>query len=107
MKVTNKPSGAMQNAESLKTKSVGAESILDKKSKPVALENAGIDSSTSVNVSSRAQDSMKAKELATPSMGIDDAKVARLQAMIDKGEYKVNADAIAERMLDEHMKMPS
>lgn len=107
MKVTNKPSGAMQNAESLKTKSVGAESILDKKTKPAALENAGVASSTSVNVSARAQDAMKAKELATPSQGIDDAKVARLQAMIDKGEYKVNADAIAERMLDEHMKMPS
>lgn len=107
MKVTNKPSGAMPNSEALKTKSVGAEAVLDKKTKPAALENAGVASSTSVNVSARAQDAMKAKELATPNMGVDDAKVARLQAMIDKGEYKVNADAIAERMLDEHMKMPS
>jgi negative regulator of flagellin synthesis FlgM len=108
MKVTNKPSGAMPNSEALKTKSVGAEAVLDnKKTKPAALENAGVASSTSVSVSSRAQDAMKAKELATPNMGVDDAKVARLQALIDKGEYKVNADAIAERMLDEHMKMPS
>ena len=108
MKVSNKPSGAMQNAEALKTRTVGAESILEaKKGKSSTVESGEMAKSARVDVSTRAQDIRKAKELATPNNGVDDAKVARLQALIDKGEYKVNADAIAERMLDEHMKMPT
>ena len=37
---------------------------------------------------------------------IDEAKVARLQKLIDEGKYNVDADAIADRMIDEHSKMP-
>jgi negative regulator of flagellin synthesis FlgM len=48
----------------------------------------------------------RAKELATPSKDIDEAKVARLQAMIDSGKYKMDAAAIADRLVDEQMKMP-
>ncbi len=108
MKVSNKPSGPMQNAEALKTKTVGAESILEaKKGKSPAVESSEMAKSARVDVSSRAQDIRKAKELSTPNAGVDEAKVARLQALIDKGEYKVNAEAIAERMLDEHAKMPN
>ncbi|MCB0413992.1 MAG: flagellar biosynthesis anti-sigma factor FlgM, partial [Bdellovibrionales bacterium] len=29
----------------------------------------------------------------------------RLQKMIDEGSYKVNAEAIADRIVDEHIKM--
>ena len=107
MKVSNKPSGPMQNAESLKTKSVKAESVLENaKPKAAALDGANLASSAKVDLSSRAQEIRKAKELATPKDGIDEAKVARLQAMIDKGEYKVNAEAIADKLVDEQMKMP-
>jgi anti-sigma28 factor (negative regulator of flagellin synthesis) len=29
-----------------------------------------------------------------------------LQKLIDSGEYRVDAGALADRILDEHMKMP-
>lgn len=66
--------------------------------------SAAIGSSSKVDVSSRAQELKKAKELASDS-SVDEAKVARLQALIDKGQYKVDAGAIADRLVDEQLKM--
>ena len=85
-------------------KAGGADSLLD--SKATKSPRGDVSDSAKVDVSSRAQDMMRAKELATPSDSIDEAKVARLQKMIDDGNYKVDAGAIADRMLDEHAKMP-
>lgn len=48
----------------------------------------------------------KAKEIATRPDTVDEAKVARLQKLIDEGNYKVDADAIADRLVDEHMTIP-
>ncbi|RYX78135.1 flagellar biosynthesis anti-sigma factor FlgM [bacterium] len=84
------------------SKTAGLEAALTGKTK----SSADLGSASKVAVSSRAQDMAKAKELATPSNDIDEAKVARLQALIDKGQYKINAEAVAERLLDEHTKMP-
>jgi negative regulator of flagellin synthesis FlgM len=90
--------------EAAKTAKVnGLEAALEGKK---AKSSADLGSASRVAVSSRAQDMQKAKELATPNNDIDEAKVARLQALIDKGEYKINAEAIADRLLDEHTKMP-
>lgn len=107
MKVSNKLPNAMQNAEAAKASKTGsAESLLEsKKNKASAGVDAGGIDSAKVDLSSRAQDMRKAKELATPSNDVDEAKVARLQKLIDEGKYKVDAEAIADRLLDEHMKM--
>lgn len=107
MKVTNKTSSPMQNAESSKSsKASGADAIFDSKKSSGAMSGESVGGSSRVDVSPRAQEMMRAKELATPSDDVDDAKVARLQKMIDEGKYKIDADAIADRMLDEHSKMP-
>jgi negative regulator of flagellin synthesis FlgM len=110
MKVTNnKLPNSMPSTESAKSAKLGgAESILDgKKAKGADVVGADGLSSTRIDVSPRAQELRKAKELATPSDSIDEAKVARLQKMIDSGSYKVDAEAISERLLDEYGKMPS
>ncbi len=96
-----------QAADAAKTsKASGLEGALAT-TKAKTTSTADLGSSSKVELSSRAQDIKKAKELATPSGDIDEAKVARIQAMIDAGKYKVNAEAVAERLLDEHTKMPS
>lgn len=109
MKVTSNklpntmPASTSAAGEASKAKAAGLEKALENaKTKSTA----DLGSSSKVELSSRAQDIKRAKELATPSNDIDEAKVARLQALIDKGEYKVNAEAIADRLLDEHSKMP-
>lgn len=66
---------------------------------------ATVGSSTKVAVSDRAQEMSRTKAMATPSNDVDEAKVARLQALIDSGSYKVDAEAISERLLGEQMKM--
>jgi len=59
-----------------------------------------------VNVSERAQMMAKAKEIASMPMSVDEAKVARLQKMIDEGKYKVDAESIADRLVEEHLTIP-
>jgi negative regulator of flagellin synthesis FlgM len=54
-----------------------------------------------VDISQRAQDVRKAKEIANAQPDVDEAKVARLQKMIDEGKYKVDASAIADKMISE------
>lgn len=112
MKVSNNlqktpaTSAALEGSKSGKLS--GAESaVLGRPGATVAKANpASLQDASRVDLSSRAQDIRKAKELATPSESVDEAKVARLQKLIDEGTYQVNADAIADRLLDEHMKMP-
>jgi len=56
-----------------------------------------------VNISDRAQEMKKIKELAMAAPDIDEAKVDRLQKLIDSGKYKVDAKDIADKMVDEHL----
>jgi negative regulator of flagellin synthesis FlgM len=79
------------------------------KTSQLAQSNKGSSLSTEkVNLSPRVQEMQKIKDIAMKGKDdIDEAKVARLQAMIDAGEYKVDANAIAEKLLDEHLNMPS
>lgn len=107
MKVSNKLPNAMQSAEAAKAaKSNGLDALAGNKGKSSGAAASQLTESAQVDFSPRAQDIRKAKELATPNDSIDEAKVARLQKLIDEGKYKVNAEAIADRLLDEHSKMP-
>lgn len=62
--------------------------------------------SSKVKLSERAQMMQKAKEIATNTNDIDEAKVARLQKLIDEGKYKVDAGAVADRLVDDHLMFP-
>ncbi|MCC7405765.1 MAG: flagellar biosynthesis anti-sigma factor FlgM [Bdellovibrionales bacterium] len=100
MKVTNNAGPNVQNINSAKSKGVdGADA---KKGSSVAKGDAD---SVKVNLSDRAQAFQKAKEIASKSE-VDHAKVARLQKLIDEGKYNVDASAVADRMVDEHLMMP-
>lgn len=74
--------------------------------KASAASSSEILASAEVQLSPRAQSMAKAKEIASAET-VDSEKVARLQKLIDAGEYKVDASAIADRMVDEHLLMPS
>lgn len=108
MKVSNKVSSPLAETSAQAAEKTG------KSGRPkgraagaVDLEKGGFAGSAKVDVSAKAMEMKRAKELATPSSDIDESKVARLQKMIDAGEYKVDAEAIADRLLDEHLKMPT
>lgn len=86
-------------------KSEGA-SALSKDVKAGGPSRANLEDSSSVNVSERAQMMQKAKDIASSPMTVDEAKVARLQKMIDEGTYKTDANAIADRLVDAHLALP-
>jgi len=74
---------------------------LQKTSDAVAGGIAG--SATQVAVSDRAQEAKRIKDLANAAPDVDAAKVEKFRALIDAGKYKVDAKAVADRMVDEHL----
>ena len=101
MKITNNGIGnttaKVDSGKLSKTESAGAQGLKN----GVSASN-----SANVNVSERAQMMQKAKELASGPMTVDEAKVARLQKMIDEGKYKVDANSVADRLVEEHLSIP-
>jgi len=61
---------------------------------------------TKINLSSQARQINKAKEIAKQD-SVDEAKIARLQKLIDAGEYKVDAESVADKLVNEHLLLPS
>ena len=92
-------SKADRAADAAKSKTPG--SIGDAKAD--ALSKAGLGEAAKVEVSPRAQEAKKIKELALAAPDVDEAKVAKFRQMIDEGTYKTDARAIADRMVDEHL----
>jgi flagellar biosynthesis anti-sigma factor FlgM len=74
----------------------------EKNSGPVSADE--LSGSSKVEVSDRAQMMQKAKELAKGD-SVDEARVAHLQKLIDSGNYKVDSEAVADRLVDEHIAM--
>lgn len=98
MKVNSKAAQPMLQERAIRESKVGKDTTTTN-SKMTAAQ---LKDAAEVNVSPRAKNIQKATEIAKKD-SVDEAKVARLQAMIDKGEYKVDADKIADKLVDEHL----
>ena len=106
MKVKNLSNNNLNTLKKVKAKdgqSVGKDKATDVKAGAKGIKTNVVKDSTKVDVSVKAQQMSKAKDIATPSKDIDHAKVARIQDMIDKGDYKVDTNAIADRLVENHL----
>ncbi len=90
--------GADNAAENSKLKGAG-----DNNSKAAAALMDTELGATRVDLSKRAQDMKKAKEIAMAAPDVNEEKVARLQKLIDEGKYNVSAKDIADKMVDEEL----
>lgn len=90
-------SSKADKADGLKNKATGAADKVD------ALSSSSLGESSRVELSPRAQEAKRIKELATAAPDVDEAKVAKFRKMIDEGKYNVDAKAIADKMVDEHL----
>lgn len=98
MKVNSKAAQPMLQDRMVRESKVGKDNGgVNSKITPAQIKDAA-----EVNVSARAKNIQKANEIARQD-SVDEAKIARLQALIDKGEYKVDADKIADKLVDEHL----
>lgn len=61
------------------------------------------ESSEKVNISQRAKDTAKATQIAKAAPDVNEEKIAKLKAQIAAGTYNVDADAIADRLVDDHL----
>lgn len=109
MKITHNKVGQNINvtdSKSEKTSDVAKAGGVKKNSKTSeasSTESSGDSQAAKVELSSRAQDVKKIKELATAGPDVDAAKVEKFRKMIADGTYKVDAKAIADKMVDEHL----
>lgn len=58
-----------------------------------------------VDVSTKAQEAKRIKELAKAAPDVDMEKVAKFRQMIDEGKYKVDAKAVADRLVDDELSL--
>lgn len=65
------------------------------------LVSSGKNDATKLDLSERAQDIRKAKELAQATPDVDMDKVEKFRKLIDEGKYKVDAKAVADRMVSD------
>jgi negative regulator of flagellin synthesis FlgM len=61
----------------------------------------GSNDASTVSLSERSQDVLRAKQLAMAAPDVREDRVAELQKAIDSGKYKVDAKDIADKMVDE------
>ena len=103
MKISNAQAGAVNSAK------IGGNSTLEQQKIDGKSERSAGNISTpaQVEVSQNARHLQKAMDLAKVEDRVDSDKVDRLQKLIDSGAYKVDAEAIADRLVDEHLKMPT
>lgn len=90
MRIPGKPDAADRAARTARTTSIGTKA---KSSEPKKATAKGGGKGVSASVSA------KARSLADQK-GMDVAKVERLRELIDSGDFKIDAELIAERILE-------
>lgn len=95
---------ATQNKKSQRSEAANAQGAETKlKTDIFKVEKGSIADAASVDLSSRAQDMKKAKDVAQNASDVRQDKVKQLQALIDNGTYKVDARKIADKMVNEEL----
>jgi negative regulator of flagellin synthesis FlgM len=61
--------------------------------------------SANAEISSKARDMAAAKQVATDAPDVREAKIAALREQIAQKKYNVGADAIADKLVDDHIRM--
>jgi flagellar biosynthesis anti-sigma factor FlgM len=102
MKVQNN-TGNLTGVDSQKIDRLDLKGKRDKNGLGTLDRSAEINDAAKVDLSQRAQDMKKIKELAMAEPKNNAEKIARLQKLIDEGKYQVDTEAVADRMVDEHM----
>lgn len=101
MKIDKKNTPNAAQVNTARGREVSAD-LKAKQKSSIATELTG--ESSKVNMSDRAQMMAKAKSIAKADSA-DDAKIERIQKMIDAGTYKVDSSAVADKLVDEHLLM--
>lgn len=99
MKVNPHVQGNSQTSQAHATRSqTGSE-----KAKGKEASSSRASDGASAEISARAREMAMAKKLASQPDASREEKIAELKRQIANKEYKVNAEAVADRLVDEHL----
>ena len=102
MKVTRGASQALGQAQAQKDMK-GLKSNKMNAKNPGGIEKSA---SAQVSLSDKAKQIQKATDIAKKD-SVDEKKIAFFQNLIDNGKYQVDSAKVADRLVDDHMKMPT
>lgn len=101
MKVTGSTTSSTEKTRDTgKTSKTGP--VAESKGKSVD-KSARSGDSENIEISARAKENAQAKSVAKNAPDVNEEKIAKLKAAIESNSYKVDADALADRLVDEHL----
>ncbi len=107
MKITHNKIGQNLNlvdgAKSEKTDKTKSSKNASEKGAASSILSSGAEDASRVEVSPRAMEAKKIKDLANAAPDVDMEKVAKFRKLIDEGKYQVDAKAVADKMVDDHL----
>jgi len=106
MKVSQSTNQPIQNkpATNAEVGKAGAAKRSDKTESAQSTSAKQVDTtSAKTEISGKAKEFAKAKDVASNTPDVRDQRIADLKARIASGKYEVNAQAIADKMVDEHI----
>jgi len=108
MRVGQSSTNQVQNSEVSQSKQTGRTQAATpgKKGEKNGAAAAAVSSgSVSTDISSKGKDLARAKDVAQSAPDVREEKVAELRRRIAAGQYRPDPDAIADRMIEEHLEM--
>lgn len=105
MKVSQSNSNPVQNSETANAKKAERAEKMEelKKIRDSRVEAAANNESVKTDISAKGKEFSKAKAIAAQVPEVREGKVENLKKQIAEGKYKVDADKIADKMIDDHM----
>jgi negative regulator of flagellin synthesis FlgM len=100
MRVSQTGTNSTQAAEASAAKQNG-KTAKAQQNKSAAVDPGAVKS----DISSRGREAARAKAIANAAPDVREEKIAELKQKIAAGKYRVNPEAIADRMVDEHLAM--
>ena len=111
MRVNQTNSPAVQGSDAAATSKAGKAAAAKEVKKNARTEGtdgaaaAGNTSSARAEISAKSREFAQAKAIADKTPDVREEKIAELKRRIAAGQYKVDADAVADRMVDDHIRM--
>lgn len=105
----NQGGSPLQGNEAAGAKQSGKSAATQESKRPDRASTAEVEKNptrgANAEISSKSKDFAKAKSIASGAPDVREDKVADLKRRIAEGSYKVDTDAVADRMVDDHLKM--
>ena len=104
---SNVQNSELSGAQAKKTNKTGEADAAEsaKKARPADTSATSLlGGSAKTEISGKARELAKAKDVASAAPDVREDKIAELKRRIAAGAYQVDADAVADRMVDDHLR---